>query len=371
MTLQGLRQFLLRLSGKTTKAGQTVAGPLFASIPDPTANPVPYRSPEENPRENLRYIREIVSSCMHARSEALARGSFHLERTTTDGPGKRVESHKLAELLLRPNPVFEWLEMLELISQALDAAGNALLLIVRDERDQPRELWPLLQVDFWIERDRESLPSVYWFKAQTLAIPARDIIHIRRPDLRSAPYYGKSIIGDLLDSAKADQAIRLFQSRYFINDGVTPKYISFPIGAIMSQQSLEETRKKWNEQYAGPMNAGKIGILDNGAEIKTAGNGTKELDFAKSKHELRDHIRQSFKVPKVALGDTDGVSLANAEVSYQVFQRDVVDFTLLKVAAALTRSLAAPIDPRLRIVHDLKLVSFTNQLYGTEAGARV
>jgi hypothetical protein len=127
MIFNGLRQFLLRLSGRPQKVG-----PLFASIPDPTANPVPYRSQEESPRENLLYIREIVSACMHARSEALARGSFHLELN-----GKRVESHKLAELLLRPNPVFEWLEMLELISQALDAAGNALLLIVKRERIGP------------------------------------------------------------------------------------------------------------------------------------------------------------------------------------------------------------------------------------------
>jgi hypothetical protein len=99
--------------------------------------------------------------------------SFHLEEN-----GKRVERHKLAELLIRPNTVFEWLEMLELISQALDAAGNALLLIVRDERDQPRELLQLMdlmgRIFFTSEADGNAAVDTQHLTAGVYFIRLRD-----------------------------------------------------------------------------------------------------------------------------------------------------------------------------------------------------
>src|SRR5205085_12031976 len=117
--------------------------------------------------------------------------------------------------------------------------------------------------------------------------------------------------------------------------------LRWPAGSMMTQDQMDQLRTAWESKYGTPNNAGKIGILPDGGEVQLLTGGTKELDFSKSKRELRDAIRAAFKVPQIVLGDVENVNLANAETSYTVFMRDVVDYTLAKHARAFTRALAS------------------------------
>ncbi len=309
----------------------------------------------DNPRQNLSLIRETVASCMHARSEAVSRGRFHAYTMRSDlqnrsaqnlvGVGRSGTSplphdHPLERLLQYPNPLFDLSDLLELSCQWLDATGNALWLKVRDGNGMPIELWPVAAVSFYIERGTDQLPSTYRFTQSNISIPASDIIHIRRADIRTAPFLGHAVLSDMLDTAKADTAVRLFQSRFFDNDATPRAVLRWPAGSMMTQDQMDQLRKAWESKYGSPTNAGRIGILPDGGEVQLLSNGAKELDFSKSKRELRDAIRAAFKVPQIVLGDVEQVNLANAETSYHVFMRDVVDYTLAKHARAFTRALA-------------------------------
>ena len=107
---------------------------------------------------------------------------------------------------------------------------------------------------------------------------------------------------------------------------------------------MDRLRLSWESKYASPSNAGRIGLLPDGGEVQLLGSGAKELDFERSKSELRDAIREAFRVPKIVIGDTEQVNLANADTSYMVFLRDVVDHSLAKHAQAFTRALASEFD---------------------------
>jgi HK97 family phage portal protein len=308
----------------------------------------------ENAVENLRHIRETVAACMHARSEAIGRGQFHAftKSSTTPQPphpggGGGVRSlglpsdHPLEKLLRHPNPIFDMSDLLELSSQWLDATGNSLWLKVRDGNDQVVELWPASVFSFVIERGADGLPESYRFLPSNAILPARDVIHIRRPDIRMSPFFGHGIISDILDTAKAETAVRLFQSRFFENDATPRAVLRWPQGALMTQDEMDRLRLSWEAKYATPTNAGRIGILPDGGEVQVLGSGGKELDFTKSKEELKDAIREAFRVPKIIFGDTEKVNLANADTSYMVWMRDVVDHALAKHAQAFTRALAS------------------------------
>lgn len=282
---------------------------------------------------------------MHARSEAIGRGRFHAYQVkrSTNGTLSRVmlkNSHPLEHLLQAPNPVLDFSDLLELASQWLDATGNALFLKVRNLKDEVVELWPIAALSFTIEKGDDEMPAYYRFLPNDLRIPASDVIHIRRADIRTAPFYGHAILSDILDTAKADTAIRLFQQRFFDNDAVPRAALKFPAGTVLTQDQMNELRTAWEDKYASAANAGKLGILTGGAEIEVLGSSAKELDFAQSKRDLRDVIREAFKVPKIVLGDVDSVNLSNAETSYHVFMRDVIDHALSKIGRALTRALA-------------------------------
>ncbi len=311
----------------------------------------------ENAIENLRHIRETVAACMHARSEAIGRGVFHARvksSTTTQpsapggGGGARtlqlLAEHPLERLLARPNPIFDMSDLLELSSQWLDATGNAIWLKVRDGNDQVVELWPASVFSFQIERGSDGLPETYRFLPSNAILPARDVIHIRRPDIRMSPFFGHGIISDILDTAKAETAVRLFQSRFFENDATPRAVLRWPPGALMTQDEMDRLRLAWEAKYATPANAGRIGILPDGGEVQLLGSSGKELDFSKSKDEIANAIRQAFRVPKIIFGDTERVNLNNADTSYTVFLRDVVDHALAKHAQAFTRGLASEFD---------------------------
>ncbi len=311
----------------------------------------------ENVTENLRHIRETVAACMHARSEAIGRGKFHAVSQTLvcDSPrrgGSQTKvcathlpnDHPLEKLLQRPNPIFDMSDLLELSSQWLDATGNAIWLKVRDGNGVVVELWPASVLSFLIERGADGLPETYRFLPSNALIPASDVIHIRRPDIRMSPFFGHGLISDIMDTAKAETAVRLFQSRFFENDATPRAVLRWPPGALITQDEMDRLRLAWEAKYASPNNAGRIGILPDGGEVQLLGTGGKELDFEKSKSELRDAIREAFRVPKIVFGDTEQVNLANADTSYMVFLRDVVDHALAKHAQAFTRALASEFD---------------------------
>lgn len=313
----------------------------------------------ENVLENLRYIRETVSACMHARSEAIGRGVFHARvgrASSPDFPGSRARGtdlpvpfdHPLEKLLRRPNPVFDMSDLLELSSQWLDATGNSLWLKVRNGDGEVVELWPASVFSFLIERGDDGLPESYRFLPSNVIVPATDVIHIRRPDIRVSPFFGHGIISDILDTAKAETAVRMFQSRFFENDATPRAILRWPQGSLMTQEEMDRLRNAWEAKYATPANAGRIGILPDGGEVQLLGTPGKELDFGKSKAELRDAIREAFRVPAIQFGDTEKINLANAETSYMVFLRDVVDHALAKHAQALTRSLASEFTAPIR-----------------------
>ncbi len=311
----------------------------------------------DNPRENILFIRETVSAVMHARSEAIGRGRFHGYEMLRDKGGnssKRMlaSDHPLEQLLRDPNPIFDLSDMLELSSQWLDATGNAIFLKVRNGFGDISELWLLPALSFIIEKGADQLPAYYTFFPTGAKIPASDIIHIKRSDIRTAPFYGHGLLSDILDTAKTDSALRLYQQRFFDNDSVPRAMLKFPQGTILTQEQMDEIRTKWEAKYRGAANSSQLAILPDGGDISAIASGTKEIDFAKSRAMLRDAIREAFKVPKIALGDTDNVNFSNAETSYNVFLRDVVDYALGKFSKALTRQLAAEFDTNLVIEHD-------------------
>ncbi|MBS1903897.1 MAG: phage portal protein [Bacteroidetes bacterium] len=294
----------------------------------------------DNPRQNLLFIRETVSAAMHARSEAVGRGTLHAYDTSGGKQTALSADHPIERILAAPNPLMNGTDLLELISQWLDATGNALLLKVRNGYGQPSELWLLPATSYTIERGTDELPAFYRFFPSNTRIPAADVIHIKRSDIRTAPFSGHAILSDIIETAMTDSALRLYQQRFFDNDAMPRAVMQFPKGTTLTQAQLDEIRATWEAKYQGPSNAGKLAILPDGGSLETLGVGAKELDFAESRKALRDSIREAFKVPKIVLGDTDGVNLANAETSYRVFMRDVVDHALGKIAAALTRGLA-------------------------------
>lgn len=310
----------------------------------------------DDPRMNLMFIRETVSAAMHARSEAIGKATLlAYDNRRSDTTSEKIilpYSHPLQKILREPNPLYDLPDMLELVSQWLDATGNALLLKIRNLRGEPTELWLLPALSYTIEKGADSLVSEYVFGQQGVRIPARDIIHIKRSDIRTAPFYGHAVLSDIIDTARTDTALRMYQQRFFENDAVPRAVLSFPAGTSLTPQQINEIRIAWDEKYKGIANSSKLAILPDGGEISSLSANVREIDFTKSRETMKQAIREAFRVPKIVLGDTDDVNLSNAETSYAVFMRDVVDYSLRKFSRTLTRQLAREFAATYIIEHE-------------------
>lgn len=286
---------------------------------------------------------------------AIGKGRFRAYEHNRGGARSKRElafDHPLTKLLRAPNPLFDLTDLLELSSQWLDATGNALLLKVRNGFGAVSELWLLPATSFTIEKGSDELPATYLFAPMNTRIAASDIIHIKRSDIRTAPFYGHALLSDIIETAKTDTALRCYQQRFFDNDAVPRAVLRFPAGTSLSQSQIDSIRNAWEDKYRGVANANRLAILPDGGMIEPLATSAKELDFTKSQMALRDSIREAFRVPKIVLGDTNDVNLSNAETSYRVFLRDVVDYALGKFSRALTKQLAAEFSPNFFIEHD-------------------
>ena len=169
----------------------------------------------------------------HSCLEAIGRGRFHcyeLSRDRRESPLKKLlrHDHSLEALLPAQTPLFDLSDILELSSEWLDATGNVILLKIRSGPGEVIELWSLPALRFIIEKGADKIHAYYTFFQPHVKISAEDIIHIKPSEIRTAPFYGHALHSDIMNTTKANSALRLYQQSFFENDYVPRDVLKFP-----------------------------------------------------------------------------------------------------------------------------------------------
>jgi HK97 family phage portal protein len=264
----------------------------------------------------------IVEACVWAYARAIAQlPGFH-KRDSGDGGNEIVTTSALSRLLRTPNNYMTSSDFLVHLIRSLLLTGNSYWVAERNSRSEvtalhwtdPRQCYPV-QILVEGQSFREVFyqigfnPLTGLFDRGSLAIPARDVLHIKLATPRH-PLIGETWLASL----QVEQATR---SAITTTSSALASNMSRPSGVLTSDRELsgaqiQELRAKWNEQAVG-LNSGGVPILGWGLKfqpLSVSNADAQVIDMLK----LTDQaIAAVFGVPMILLGVSNTATQKSSE----------------------------------------------------------
>jgi len=123
----------------------------------------------------------IFYACLNRRAQSIAQVPWKAYRKQRDGTLVAAPDSPLQRLIDQPNPDFAFAEMMELMSQNIDLAGNSYWSLIRaGNANQPMEMWPVLPQGVKIQAGKTRLIDLYRYQygGITRDIQPEDMIHV-------------------------------------------------------------------------------------------------------------------------------------------------------------------------------------------------
>lgn len=225
--------------------------------------------------------------------------------------------------LAKPNEFDTWEELIRLIVAHLEFTGNAYL--VKDDFDlkgRPTSIYPLLPQYVKPVPDRHNKVSAYKYEVNgsSLEYKAEDVIHIKYPhpnhainglgSMESGESLYKRFIG------KNDLDIK------FMENGSQPSGIlTLDDGSVTDEEEWEHLKRKYNAQYGGRKNAGKVAFLNGKWTFHKLGLTMEEMEAIESEKWTVEQIFLNHGVPLSVAGVQGAANYAVARQDEHNFRR--------------------------------------------------
>lgn len=225
--------------------------------------------------------------------------------STEDGHRERLDTHELAKLLRRPYPrgsSFNWKAH---IAYDLHVQGHALVIKWREEGAgaPPTELWPVpwRNVEL-ISDERGPIGFRIGVGAESYYVGPEEVIHWELPK-------GVSPLAPLRRTLALEDAATTWQGENLRN-GVTPRG-AFVTDQRLNKDSMPALRAELEKLYAGPENAGRFGVFDQGLKWEAMGQSAVDAELISQRKLSREEVCSALDVPPPLVGILDNASLNN------------------------------------------------------------
>lgn len=279
---------------------------------------------------------------VHKLSTGTAAADWSLYRETKNGKDQEpVTTHAAIDLLRKPNPWMPWQEFCETTQQHIDLTGEGWWVLVKSGKIPmagPLEMWP-------VRPDRmEPVPSPDKFligyvytspDGEKVPLDVNDVIQIRMPNPLDV-YRGLGPVQALLVDLDSARYTAEWNRNFFKNSAEPGGIIQAP--TKLSEDEFDELQERWSEQHKGVANAHRVAILE-GMEWVERKFTMRDMQFADLRKLSRDQILEGFGFPKVMLGATDGVNLANALAGEYMFSKWLISTRLDRLKGAINNDL--------------------------------
>lgn len=238
-----------------------------------------------------------VWACVEIVSNAVARMPLIMYERTEDGR-RRAEEEPLYELLkLRPNDDTSAFSLRKALVANRLLGGRGCCEIVRRRSGQVQEL----QVIEWDRILPKRVPGGelrYEYRGEdgiTQTLLQRDVLYV--PGLTFDGITGLSVIGHARLTLSAALSRQEFMAAFYRN-GLRPSGVLQHPGEL-GKKALENLRKSFSERNAGPENAGKPLILEEGMQWNAQGVmiSPEDAQFVESEYVTIEDICRWFGVP--------------------------------------------------------------------------
>jgi HK97 family phage portal protein len=256
-----------------------------------------------------------VFACLRLLSEAVA--TLPLDTFTRDGDARRTFRPRPAYLSFDP-PQGARVDYLSQVMLSLLTDGNAYVLTPRDRLGVPVDLVPVDPAQVTVERVDGKLRYTC---AGTELDPAVDLMHIPGMKL-PGEITGISPIGYARETVSLGLAAQRFGSSFFEN-GATPGAVIEAPGDL-APEAGERFRAAWEARHSGAGNAGKIGVLTNGAKFTKVSIAPNDAQFLETRQFQVPDVARIFGVPPHLIADASnstswGSGLAEQNLAFGQF----------------------------------------------------
>ena len=231
-----------------------------------------------------------------------------------------VVNHAALSLWNKPNAFHSRFEFQEGANQHLELTGETFWVLDNETANFPTSMW-------YVRPDRlEPVPGADQFIAgwiyyspdgESIPLTNDQVIQEKTPDPLDS-FRGTGPTASILANIEQQNYATQFQRNLFLN-GADPGAI-IQLDKRLTDREWDEFTERWRESHQGIARAGRVGILENGAQwVAPAGVNNKDMQYTNLRLANRDEIREAWRMHKSMLGTADDVNRANAQTAEEVF----------------------------------------------------
>lgn len=245
-------------------------------------------------------------------ADAVSTTSLKVYRRQTDGRPE-AHDHPLAEVLRAPNPFLDGPSMIFRIAADLAIYGNSYLRIMPNRDKLNLIPLPVFRVtpkggDLMAAQSYDFFPPT---GAPPINIPSDQVVHFRFYDPED-PRVGSSKLEALRPILLEEIEMSKHRRGYWANGTRAEGWIEFPGDAApLDDDGLARLRESINATHGGSSNAGKIGILEEGAKFNQAGWSARDSEFIAGREFILEASARAFNLPLPLLSLTQTATYAS------------------------------------------------------------
>ncbi|MGC2853947.1 phage portal protein [Novispirillum sp. DQ9] len=265
---------------------------------------------------------DTVFACVNVIAEGCAMLPLYLYRLTAGGR-VHAKDHPLFGLLLNsPCPHMTAFDFFKLVFFEKLHYGNHYSLVVRDpDTMQVRELYPIENgrvQPFWYLDDgglQRRAYRVSGFRGEQAVFLEDELFHVQNLPIMRGPSYGLHGISVWqmyqAETIGGALASRRFAHKSFENGASLSGMLS--VDAKLEPSTAAALREQIKESYAGPDNAGKIGVFGHGAKYTAMSQSNKDAQLIETRKYDRSVIAGLLRVTAHLINDLENGTFSNVE----------------------------------------------------------
>lgn len=230
---------------------------------------------------------------------------------------KRSRGSDLDRLMRRPRPRTSAFSFKSAIIWDLHVHGHALVLKSRSSAGAPPdELWNVPWTNVQTVSDESGIVA-YKIVVNGIGttVAPTEVIHYSLPN-------GISPIEVLRRTLALEDASMTFQGQSFLN-GITPRG-AFVTDQRINEASLPRLREELSALYAGPDNAGRFGVFDQGLRWAQMGSSAADAQLIEQRKLSREEVCAVYDVPPPLVGILDRATFSNVDELHKALYVDAL-----------------------------------------------
>jgi HK97 family phage portal protein len=168
------------------------------------------------------------------------------------------------------------------------------------------ELWPLDDPDRMEVVQNDDMTLSYTFttrKGRRVQLGQADVLHLR--GFSTDGIRGIGVLRAARDALGLSMTMQAAGGRMFKNGVLAGGAVKLPQGSTLSDEAYERLKADLDQNNAGPENAGKLLILEDGLDYATGMFSAADMQFLEGRRFSRTDIAMFYGVPPFLLGDTE------------------------------------------------------------------